>query len=110
MTEDLAEKQEKRVVTPAELLRLRQASWEERLARVSLVAEDLAEADHAEQVLKILGHKYSETHSQHRNGVLRHWPAVQVMSTVSVATEYYAHGTFWPRLTDILGLEGGQSF
>lgn len=110
LTEGSAETQEQRVVTAAELLELRQDSWGRRLARVSLVAEDLAKAAYAEQVLKVLGRKYGQAHSQHRNWVLRRWPAVQVMSTVSVAAEHYAHGTFWRPLASILGIDGGQGF
>ena len=110
MIEGSAETQERPVVTAAELLRVRQAAWERRLGPVSLVAEDLAKAEHAGQVLQILGRKYREAQPLHRNWLLRRWPAVQVMSTVSVAAQYYSHGTFWSKLTGILGIDSGQSF
>ncbi|WP_454227678.1 hypothetical protein [Propioniciclava flava] len=110
MIEGSAETQERPVVTAAELLRVRQAAWEHRLGLVSLVAEDLAKAEHAAQVLQIMGRKYREAQPLHRNWLLRRWPAVQAMLTVRVAAEYYSHGTFWSKLTGILGIESGQSF
>lgn len=95
-----------RAVTSDELLRMREDSWRVRLRAVSLVAENLAKAEHTDQALQILGRKYRHNQSA---SFLRRYPAVQVMSTVMVAAEHYAHGTFWPKLCEHLGgLEGGS--
>lgn len=97
----------RREVTPTELLEIRESAWSHRLGGVSLVAENLAEAEFAEQTLRVIGRKYAQAPVRGRARILRQWPAVQVMSTVSVAAEFYAHGTFWPKLTAIVG-GGGQ--
>ncbi|MGJ6979250.1 hypothetical protein ACSDQ9_01780 [Aestuariimicrobium soli] len=77
---------------------------------MSLVAEDLAKAEHAEQALEVLGGKFLAARGRDRSWLLRRWPAVHVMSTVSIATHHYSHGTFWPKLTGMLGIRGDQSF
>lgn len=96
------------VVSSAELLRLRERSWSDQLSGVSLVAERLARAEYTEQVLGVLGRFYRRA-DYSRSSMLRRWPAVQVMATVSAAAEHYHQGTFWPALRDLAGVHG-QTF
>lgn len=95
-----------RVVSSMELLELRQDSWGRRLKGVSLVAEELTQVQHAEQVLRVLGTRYRIAGVHDRTRVLRRWPAVQVMATVSVAAEHFSQGAFWPALTSLAGCDG----
>lgn len=100
---------EKRQITSDELLRTRELAWSRRMSAVSLVAENLASAEFTEQALGVIGRKYRAAKIRDRARILKRWPAVQVMSTVRVAAEYYSHGTFWPKLTGLVG-GGGQVF
>lgn len=98
-------------VTPRELLRHRQETWAQRFAGVSLVAEAIAAKEIHEQALDVLAEAYRRTSdSGGRRQLLRNWPAVHVMTTVGVAAESYAGGTFWPQLSERVRVKNGQQF
>ncbi|GAB2857895.1 hypothetical protein GCM10027026_04570 [Myroides odoratimimus subsp. xuanwuensis] len=99
------------VMRPVELLNHREASWSQKAAVVSLIAECDVNPEFTEQALGVLGQGYrvfSPKGTAER--WLRRWPAVHVMSTVLVATEHYSNGTFWPRLTELAGVPQDQQF
>ena len=105
----MTESQAPEVVTPEEFLERRESVWSRSLRGVSLVAEALAEARHSEQALRVLALKYRRAgEDRWRRALLRRWPAVQVMSTVGVATERYEHGTLWPQVSELAGASGQQ--
>ena len=103
--------EEPEVVSPAELMNLREHYWSRKLAAVSLVAEVPIDSELTEQTLGVLGRIYRLRRPKGDQGrFLQRWPAVQVLSTVGVATEHYAHGTFWPRLAELAGVDQDQNF
>ena len=102
---------EPQVVSPSELLRLRQDHWGRALRSVSLVAEYTADADDTEQTLGVLGRLFRLKRSEvERAKYMRAWPAVHVMSTTMVAVEHYEQRTFWPMLSRLAGVENDTSF
>jgi len=104
------EGQGQRAVTYDELLVIREESWAKRLATASLVAEQLVCEQHAEQALTGLALRYRKAaDSYQRCRVLSRWPAVQVMTTVSVAANHFVQGSLWPALSERVGSEG-QTF
>lgn len=83
-----------------DVLRIREASWRTRLRRASLVAEDLATPAHSNQALEGLARRYHAADGRWaREMILRRWPAVQVMTTISVAVNHFEAGAFWPALS-----------
>ena len=102
--------EQRQEVSPTELLDIRERVWSKQLLAVSLVAEYVAPSEFTEQTLGVLGQMYRRAypHSD-KQGILRRWPAVQVLSTVGVATDHYEHGTFWPKLLEIAGFGTGQT-
>lgn len=102
-----------RTVSRCELLDAREQQWRQRLDLVSLAAEALDEIDvsHRDEALGALGDLYRGQYSTaERSKVLRRWPSVHVVATTGVAVDHYAGGTFWPKLTSLLGVSGGQAF
>lgn len=98
------------VVTPQGLLDRRERVWAQRLSTVSLAAEYPVDDEFREQTLECLGLLYRrETNSRARARVLRRWPAVHVLSTTGVATDHYVAGTFWPKLTKLIGTSLDQA-
>lgn len=99
------------VMGPVELLDHREASWSQKAAAVSLIAECDVNPEFTEQALGVLGQGYRVFSPKGKaEGWLRRWPAVHVMSTVLVATEHYSNGTFWPRLSELAGVAQDQQF
>lgn len=97
-------------VTPEELLQYRQDAWSQRFAAVSLVAEAIATPGIHGQALEVLAEAYRVPNAARRARLLRKWPAVQVMTTVGVAAEFYAGGNFWPQLSKRVRVQNGQQF
>ncbi|WP_198961637.1 hypothetical protein [Pseudonocardia sp. MH-G8] len=99
-----------RRVTPIELLDMRSQRWRKRIEVVSLAAEvlDVIPVARREQALTALGILYQK--SRDRPDLLRRWPAVHVIATAGVAADNYEHGTYWPRLLEMLGVEGHPGF
>ncbi|GAB2776591.1 hypothetical protein GCM10027020_32360 [Nocardioides salsibiostraticola] len=95
-------------VTRSELLTIREESWSQPLASVSLVAECIANAEETEQTLEVMGSLFRERTGSQRGRLLRRWPAVHVMATTMVATSYY-DGSFWPTLAEMAGIEQTQA-
>lgn len=101
------------MVSPTELLELRENGWRQRIEVVSLAAEvlDAIRPDHRAQALSALGSVVlRQPDLYHRRRVLRRWPAVHVIATTGVAADHYESGTFWPKLRDLLGISGDQNF
>ena len=92
------------MVTPQELLALRQESWSKRMASVSLVTESLPERDLTEQTLTAFGRVLNRSPTSKYSARLLQWPAVHVVSTVRAAVDHYEQGTFWPKLAQLTGL------
>jgi hypothetical protein len=77
---------------------------------VSLAAEcPVVDADR-EQALEALGRVYRKSEgARARAQTLRQWPAVHVLATTGVATDHYEAGTFWPKLTTLVGIRQDQA-
>lgn len=86
-----------------ELLRLREQSWKAKLAAVSLCAEAAVDPEQLEETLGVLGRMFRLAERDSTKRVrLRAYPAVHVLSTTLVAAEHYDHGTFWPKLSELI--------
>lgn len=101
---------EARRVTPDELLRMREDVWRKKVEGISLIAEYDVEPRFTEQAMRVLGAKYQKQPTEAlRRSVLRRFPAVHAVCMSKVATEHYAHGTFWKGLSDVAGVVNDQT-
>ncbi len=87
--------------------------WSEGLKTVSLVAELDVDDTVAAKALGYLGIKYrgqgGEANYLNRRRMLRDYPAVFLVSTVSLIAERYDNGGVWPQLADALGVSNSQT-
>ena len=99
-------------IQPLEWLAAEDAECAAQLRRVSLAAEVVVEARLRDDALGLIGAYYDKYHSDsfRRARVLRMWPALHVLATTGVATDHYEGGSFWPKLTGLLGLPNEQAF
>jgi hypothetical protein len=109
----MSEPMTNRKVSPHELLDIRERQWRPRAEAVSLAAETLDEipARRREQALGAFGRLQSKLGpGAARDRMLRRWPAVHVLATAGVAADHYERGTFWPKLTSIVGVSPDPEF
>lgn len=98
-----------RVVSPQQLLDLREQSWGPSLRSVSLVAEAEIRAETSSQVAAALGHLYARLLGRHETGIrfLLRWPACVAAAMVGAAVSGYEAGTYWPAFWIVTGYRGG---
>lgn len=103
---------QRRVLTPTEALELREKSWSNKLASVSLAAEHQVRPEHAAQMLDVLGGRYRMyAHDSYgRERALRMYPAVHVLATTNAAIEHYDGRGFWPKLAGLLQIPNSHVF
>lgn len=109
----MAESTPNRKVTSAELLEIREKQWRQRAEAISLAAETFDEipAHRREQTLAAYGRLQAKLGpGAARDRLLRRYPAVHVLATAGVAADHYERGTFWPKLTAILGITPDPEF
>ena len=97
---------------PLEWLAAQEATCAAELRRVSLAAEFVVEPQERNEALGLLGAYYDKYYVNpvRRTKILRMWPALHVLASTGVATDHYEGGTFWPKLTDLIGVANDQSF
>jgi hypothetical protein len=97
---------------PLEWLAAEEARCATELRRVSLAAEFVVEPQERNEALGLLGAYYEKYYVDpvRRTKVLRMWPALHVLASTGVATDHYENGTFWPKLTNLIGVTNDQTF
>lgn len=97
---------------PLEWLEAQETTWAAELRRVSLAAEFVVVPHERNEALGLVGAYYDKYYVDpvRRTKILRMWPALQVLASTGVATDHYEHGTFWPKLTGLIGVTNDQTF
>ncbi len=95
------------MVTPSELVRIREGQWSGRLRGCSLVAELQVEEKDSRQVAQALGRLYTKrVGTPQAERMFITWPACVAVALTGIAARDYRQGELWPELWEGLGYRG----